>query len=154
MKAEYVNPFLQASFYVLETVLGQRPTQGEPVVQATTFPSQQCSVVCGVSGQIHGQVIYGMSLLTADKIASTMLGQRIKTFDELAASAIGELGNMISGSAMQHLAENGWVCDITPPTILRGNNVKISTISIPAIIIPLELEQGPVYITIGIQGRK
>ena len=154
MKAEYINPFVQASFYVLETVLGERPIQGDVVMQANTFASQQCSVVCGVSGQVHGQVIYGMSLLTADKIASTMLGQTIKSFDDLAASAIGELGNMISGSAMQNLAEIGWICDITPPTILRGNNVKISTISIPAIVLPLKLEQGDVFVTIGIKGQK
>ena len=49
---------------------------------------------------------------------------------------------MISGNAMQHLSESGWVCDITPPTIIRGTNVKISTISIPAIVIPLDTGAG------------
>jgi len=154
MKAEYVNPFVQASFSVLEMVLGARPIKGEMAVQPTTFVSQQCNVVCGVTGQVQGQVIYGMSLTTADKIASTMLGQTIKTFDALAASAIGELGNMISGNAMQFLSEAGWICDITPPTIMRGKNVQISTISIPAIVIPMTLNEGQLYVTIGLQGRK
>ncbi len=106
-------------------------------MQPTIFTSQQCNVVCGVTGHVQGQVIYGMSLTTADKIASTMLGQKIKTFDQLAASAMGELGNMISGNAMQGLSEAGWICDITPPTIMRGKDVKISTLSIPALVIPL-----------------
>jgi len=154
MKAEYINPFVQASFSVLEMVLANRPTKGEMAAQPTTFASQQCNVVCGVTGQIQGQVIYGMSLRTADKIASTMLGQTIKTFDELAASAIGELANMISGNAMQHLSEAGWICDITPPSIVRGTDLKISTISIPAIVLPLTLEQGQLFLTIGLQGRK
>ena len=73
--------------------------------QADMSMSQQCNVVCGVTGEVQGQVIFGMSLVTADKVASTMLGQTIKTFDALAASAIGELGNMISGNAMQHLSK-------------------------------------------------
>lgn len=154
MKAEYINPFVQASFSVLEMVLGARPVKGELAAQPTIFTSQQCNVVCGVTGQVQGQVIYGMALSTADKIASTMLGQPIKSFDALAASAIGELGNMISGNAMQILSEAGWVCDITPPTIMRGTNVKISTMSIPAIVIPLTIEQGQISITIGLQGRK
>jgi chemotaxis protein CheX len=154
MKAEYINPFVQASFSVLETVLGAAPVKGDLAAQPTIFTSQQCNVVCGVTGQVQGQVIYGMSLTTADRVASAMLGQTIKTFDALAASAIGELGNMISGNAMQHLSEAGWVCDITPPTLMRGSNVKISTISIPSIVIPLTVEQGQIFVTIGLQGRK
>jgi len=154
MKAEYVNPFVQASFSVLETVLGARPTKGQMSAQPSTFVSEQCNVIYGVTGQVQGQVIYGMSLTTADNIASAMLGSTIKEFDALAASAIGELGNMISGNAMQFLSEAGWVCDITPPTLMRGTNVEISTISIPAILIPLALEQGQLLVTIGLQGRK
>ena len=123
-------------------------------MQPATFTSQQCNVVCGVTGQAHGQVIYGMSLTTADKIASAMLGQPIKTFDQLAASAIAELGNMISGNAMSKLSEVGYVSDITPPTIIRGTNVKISTLSIPAIVIPLDTVQGELFITVGLQGKK
>ena len=154
MKAEYINPFVQASFSVLEMVLGNRPSQGALAVQPSTFASEQCNVVCGITGQVQGQVIYGMSPMTADKIASTMLGQSIKTFDALAASALGELGNMISGNAMQMLSELGWECDITPPTVMRGSNVKITTIAVPAIVIPLKLEQGDLFITVGLQGRK
>ncbi len=154
MKAEYINPFMQASFSVLEMVLGARPTKGEMSAQTATFVSQECNVVYGVTGQVQGQVIYGMSQGTADNIASTMLGSAIKSFDALAASAIGELGNMISGNAMQFLSEAGWICDITPPTIMRGTNVEISTISIPAILIPMTLEQGQLLVTIGLQGRK
>ncbi len=154
MKAEYINPFVQASFSVLEMVLGARPTKGQMSAQTATFVSEQCNVIYGVTGQVQGQVIYGMSLTTADNIASAMLGNPIKEFDALAASAIGELGNMISGNAMQFLSEAGWVCDITPPTIMRGTNVEISTISIPAILIPMTLEQGQLLVTIGLQGRK
>ncbi len=154
MKAEYVNPFVQASFSVLEMVLGARPTKGQMSAQTATFVSEQCNVIYGVTGQVQGQVIYGMSLTTADNIASAMLGSTIKEFDALAASAIGELGNMISGNAMQFLSEAGWICDITPPTIMRGTNVEISTVSIPAILIPMALEQGQLLVTIGLQGRK
>lgn len=154
MKVEYINPFVEAAFSVMEMVLGVRPEKGSLAMQPTTFTSQQCNIVCGVTGQVQGQVIYGMSMSVADRIASFMLGQPIKTFDQLAASAIAELGNMISGHAMSKLSEVGYICDITPPTIIRGTNVKISTLSIPAIVIPMTTQQGEVSITVGIQGRK
>ncbi len=154
MKAEYINSFLAGAYSVLEMVLGEMPVREGMAAQPSSFTSEQCNVVCGVTGQAQGQVIYGMSLIVADQIASHMLGEPIKTFDALAASAIAELGNMISGGAMQHLHDAGLVCDITPPTIIRGTNVEISTLSIPAIVIRLSTSKGPVSITVGLQGKK
>ena len=154
MKVEYINPFLAGACSVLEMVLGEMPTKEGLAAQPASFTSEQCNVVCGVTGHAQGQVIYGMSLSVADQIASHMLGEPIKSFDALAASAVAELGNMISGGAMQQLHDNGFVCDITPPTIIRGNNVEISTLSIPAVIIRLKTNKGPFSITIGLQGRK
>jgi len=154
MKVEYINPFLQGALSVLETVLGERPTKGDMAVQVSTLVNGQCSVVCGVTGAIQGQVIYAMSFETADKIASTMLGAPIAEFDSLAASAIGELGNMITGSAMQAFSTNGWICDITPPTIVRGSDLNISTLNIPAILVTLNTNQGDLILTIGLQARK
>ncbi len=153
MKVEYINPFVNAAFSVLESVLGSVPTKGQLAMRPSVFTSQQCNVITGVAGKIEGQVIYGMSLITADKVASAMIGQPIRTFDQLAASAIAELGNMITGNAMSLLAEAGFVCDITPPTIIRGTNVKISTLSIPALVIPINLEQGEVELTVSLQER-
>lgn len=154
MKADYINPFVAGSSAVLEMLLGAAPQKGSLAMQPTSFTSQQCNVVCGVTGQVQGQVIYGMSHSTAHQIAGAMLGQPVKIFDQLAASAIAELGNMISGHAMQHLSTAGYVCDITPPTIIRGSQVEISTLAIPAIVIPMETPYGALFITVGLQGKK
>jgi chemotaxis protein CheX len=154
LKVEYINPFIEATYSVTEMVLGNAPVKGSLKMQPTTFTSHQCNIVCGVTGHVQGQVIFGMAMSTADRIASAMLGQPIKTFDQLAASAIAELGNMISGNAISLLAEAGYISDITPPTIVRGSNVKISTLSIPAIVVPITLAQGELSITVGLQARK
>jgi chemotaxis protein CheX len=96
-----------------------------------------------------------MSLTTADKIASHMIGQPIRTFDALAASAIAELGNMITGNAAALLAEKGYTCDISPPSIIRGSNVKISTVNTPALVVPITLgEFGDLEINVSLQERK
>lgn len=154
MKVEYINPFVLGASTVLEMVLGSSPEKGTIAMLPASFTSEQVNVVCGVTGQIHGSLIYGMSLQSADQIASAMLGQPIKIFDQLAASAIAELGNMISGNAMIHLSEVGYICEITPPTLIQGNNVRISTLSVPAIVIPLTTAQGPLSVTVGLQGKK
>ena len=154
MKVEYINPFLAGACSVLEMVLGEAPKKEGLSAQPASFTSEQCNVVCGVTGEAQGQVIYGMSLVVADKIASHMLGEPIKTFDALAASAIAELGNMISGAAMGQLAEAGYICDITPPALVRGTKVEISTLNIPAIVIKLRTNMGQLSITVSLQGHK
>lgn len=153
MKAEYINPFVAGAFHVIKAVLDVEPVKGKLDVRPNIFTSQQCNVIMGVTGKIEGQVIYGMNLITADRIASHMLGQQIRTFDHLAASAIAELGNMITGNASTYLAKAGYECDITPPSIIRGTNVKISTLCIPAIVVPLDTRFGKIEITASLNAR-
>jgi chemotaxis protein CheX len=155
MRVEYINPFISAAYSVLEMVLGVQPEKGQLAMRPGIFTTQQCSIVMGVTGKVEGTVIYGMSLPTADKIASHMIGQPIRTFDALAASAIAELGNMITGNAAALLAEKGYTCDISPPSIIRGSNVKISTVNTPALVVPITLgEFGDLEINVSLQERK
>jgi len=153
MNVDYINPFVAASFSVLEMVLSKTPVKGNLTVQPDVFTSHKCNVVFGVTGQVSGSVIYGMSGPTALQIATIMLDEPVKLFDKLAASAIAELGNMICGNALQHLSEAGYQCDITPPTIVHGQ-AQICTLSCPALVMPIETGYGKVYLTVGLKGRK
>lgn len=154
MKQELVNPFISAAFSVLESVLGETPSKGTLMVQSHGSTRHQVNVIIGVTGEVTGHIIFGMSLQTADRIASTMIGQPIRIFDALAASAIAELGNMISGNGLLHLSETGLICDVTPPTIIRGHDVEISTLTVPALIIPLMLDVGEFTVTVGLMQVK
>lgn len=154
MKVDYVSPFVEATFSVVQTLLRVTPERGLLSARPTIFTTQQVNIVCGITGQIEGQVIYGMSMVAADKIASIMLGQPVITFDQLAASAIAELGNMVSGNSMTLLSGRGYSCDITPPTIIRGTNVKISTLDIPALVIPIKLPDiGEIEVNVSLKER-
>ncbi|OPZ86017.1 MAG: CheY-P phosphatase CheX [bacterium ADurb.Bin429] len=147
MKVEFVNPFIKAGIDVLVQLVGGGTERGQLAVRSVVFTSQPISIAVGVSGQIRGQVIYGMSQVTATKIASAMIGTPFITFDETAASAISELGNIISGNAMSLLAESGYSCDITPPTVIRGLNIEIGT-SLPALVIPLYTVCGKIEVNV------
>lgn len=155
MKAQYVNPFAQGALDVMKQVLNVTPERGDVSARPKLFTTQQINIVCGITGPVEGLVIYGMSMITADKIATRMIGTPVLTFDQLAASAIAELGNMVSGCAMSNLALQGLACEITPPTIIRGTNVRISTLDVPAIVIPLKLADiGTVEVNVSLQERK
>ncbi len=154
VSVEYINPFVTASFAVMSMMFNEAPTKGALSALPDSFTSQQVNVVVGITGDISGMVILGMSLTTADRIASMMIGQPIKVFDYLASSAVAELGNMICGNGLLQISEGGHICDLTPPTVIRGTNVEISTLAVPAIVVPLKLSLGEVTVTVGLRGNK
>ncbi|HLO97008.1 MAG TPA: chemotaxis protein CheX, partial [Fimbriimonas sp.] len=91
-EGQYINPFVSGAFSVLSMMLGETPTRGQLAADASTTTHHQVNVVVGVTGEARGSVVIGMSLITADKVASKMIGEPVRTFDSLAASAISELG--------------------------------------------------------------
>jgi chemotaxis protein CheX len=153
MKVEFINPFVSASFSVLTAVLGSEPTKGKISLRPAHLPSGECSIITGVTGMVSGQVVYGMSMETAYRLASAMIGMPVTEFDQLAASAISELGNMITGNSMSLLAQAGYICDITPPTIIRGKSMRISTVDIHALMIPMITSYGEIEIALSLRGQ-
>ena len=155
MKVEYITPFVSGSATVLEQLVGVKPERGKLSARPQMFTAQQLNIVCGITGDITGQVIYGMTMSTANAIAGKMIGQEVKAFDQLAASAIAELGNMISGNSATLLTEQGYACDITPPTIIKGANVKITMTDAPALVIPVTIADiGDIEVNVSLRERE
>lgn len=149
MQVQFIEPFVSAAFSVMETLTGDKPARGQLALRATTFTSQQVTIVAGVTGQVEGTALYGMSLVTAQKIAEAMMAMPVTELDEMALSAISELGNMITGNASTLMSENGYACDITPPSVIRGVHVAVST-RVPAIVVPVNTRFGIVEINVAL----
>ncbi len=69
-----------------------------------------------------------------------MGGIPVKVFDEMAKSAIAELCNMILGNAATIFFKNKINIDITPPTVLTGDNIQLSPTKVIVICIPIYLD--------------
>ena len=139
MKVEYINPFIEAAKGVFKSLLDVDAELGEIYLKSSPFSVSNLIIMIGVVGEIRGQVCLEMPFATAQKIASTMIdGTTVIEIDEIASSAIAELGNMIMGTASTIFSGNNVHIDITPPTILIGEKIKISN-KIATIGIPLTL---------------
>lgn len=65
----------------------------------------------------------------------------IAKLDELSTSALAELCNMISGQAVMNLYEaTGKKVNITPPTVMVGNNMQVF-VKPPVLCIPFFAEK-------------
>lgn len=150
MRAEFINPFVEAGVNVLEAVMGSPPEAGQLAVRSATFASHQVLIVIGVTGAAEGQAVYGMSLVTATKLAAAMSNLPTMAFDESAMGAVVELGSMIGGQAAALLSERGYGIAIAPPALVRGSQVELCT-AIPALVVPLYTDFGQIEISVALQ---
>lgn len=152
MKAEFINPFVSATYTVFERMGQTKVEKGKLSLTASPIHGKEINTVIGVTGTILGQVIYSMSTATALKIASTMLmGMPVEELDEIAKSAISELGNMITGNAASEMGNSGFACSITPPTLFMGSDVLVSVKDVQILVIPLETNLGEIIIYVALR---
>ncbi|MEW6238968.1 MAG: chemotaxis protein CheX [Candidatus Omnitrophota bacterium] len=152
MKVEYVNPFIESAANVLEEIAQLKSERGSLKLKDPNQPFRDVCAILGVVGHVHGQVIYGFDETTAKNVVSKMMmGAEVIEFDEMARSALGELGNIITGKASVTLESAGYPIEISPPTLVMAKNVRISSLKIPMIIVPLNTEVGTIDIYVGLE---
>ncbi|MDD6844254.1 MAG: chemotaxis protein CheX [Clostridia bacterium] len=122
MNVEYINPFLMAATNIIKDICQIDMQVGKPYVKQTAFADDSVIIMIGITGEMRGSVIIALTYNKALEIASKMMmGMPVTELDEMATSAISELGNMIMGNAATILSTKGVGIDITPPTLCRGN---------------------------------
>lgn len=122
LSVEYINPFLMAAASVIKDICQIEVKIGRPYVKTTEFEDNSVIIMIGVTGEVRGQVLISFQHDHALKVASKMMmGMPVTELDDMSASAINELGNMIMGNAATILSTKGIGMDITPPTLCRGN---------------------------------
>jgi chemotaxis protein CheX len=151
MRAEFINPFLQAATEVLESELGSPPQRGSIGLQRSAYTSDDVTAVVAVTGEVAGMVMFAMTEATARAMVSTMMGQDFPEFDALAQSGIAELGNVITGRAAVLLSEAGFPSDLAPPMLLIGRNTMISTLDVQRLVIPIETDLGKIEIQVALK---
>jgi len=137
VKAEQLNPFLLSAKQVLQQVC-QIDVQFGPISKDDFYVNgEPLFIMLGITGEITGQVCVVMETDTAKDIASRMMmGMPITELDDMAKSALSELGNMMMGNAATLLSNSNVLIDITPPTLVFGS-AMITSPEMAVIKVPL-----------------
>jgi len=126
MDVRVVNALIAAVVNTLKTLLNVTPVVGKPGILKEIKPKYDMVTVIGFSGGVEGNLIYSFNPSTALRIVSKMMGFEYESLDDLAMSAIGELGNMIAGALAMNLEKVGCRIVISPPTVVTGKNLKLT----------------------------
>ncbi|MGM0607439.1 MAG: chemotaxis protein CheX [Candidatus Muiribacteriota bacterium] len=157
MRVEYINPFVESAISVLAEMAGATFTRGDLALKTFPMVSKGLVIVIGVAGEIEGRVLYDMDKKTAMKVAGLMMGgEEVNEYDEMVASALAELGNIISGNAISQLNDLGFTFDITPPTLFSGDKLEMSNPSIgtQTLVIPLKSDEvGEIVVNVALKEK-
>lgn len=151
MNVKFLNPFLDAAIEVLKVECEINAVKGNLSLQKSALTSDEITVMLSLIGQVQGIVLYGLSISTAISLVSSVLGQEFSSFDNLAQSGIAELGNVITGRATIKLSEAGYSANISPPTLILGKGVSISTLDFQRIVVPLSFDKGSMVVHLAIR---
>lgn len=144
VSAEHINPFLLSAGQILEQVCGIQTTVGPISKDNIGIDGEPLFIMLGVTGELTGQVCIVFDTEVAKDVASKMMmGMPVAEIDDMAKSALSELGNMIMGNAATLLSNTNLMIDITPPTLGMGK-AKLVSPNITSIKVPLVYEGGEI----------
>lgn len=151
MNVKFLNPFVEAASEVLKAEVGLTITRGNLSMQKSALTADDVTVMISLVGSVQGVVLYGMSTKTSLSIVSRILDQEFTDFDTLAQSGIAEIGNVITGIATVKLSQAGFQANISPPTLIIGQNVQISTLDFPRLLVPLTSDAGVITVNLALR---
>jgi chemotaxis protein CheX len=113
--------------------------------------ADEITVMISLVGQVQGIVMYGLSTPTGLALVSRVMDQEFEELDNMAQSGIAELGNVITGRATIKLSEAGFASNISPPTLILGKDIQISTLDFARIVVPLNTEAGDIIVHLALR---
>ncbi|MCL2669568.1 MAG: chemotaxis protein CheX [Syntrophaceae bacterium] len=149
MDVQFLNPFLDGTKQVLETMAMVSPVAGKPYLKKDRTAKGDVSGIIGMTGSAQGSLALSFSQSCILKIVSNMLGETHQEINDEVRDAVGELTNMISGTARKNLEAKGFNILAAIPTVVSGkDHCIIHVLGGPSIIIPFETEGGPFFVDV------
>src|SRR5207247_9462845 len=96
-------PFVKAVKAVFGTMVRVEATIDRPYLKTESTPSYDVSGIIGFSGQVVGSLVLSLQQAAAVKLVEAFAGAAMAPDSSDFADAIGELANMVAGSAKKDL---------------------------------------------------
>ncbi|MBW2569822.1 MAG: chemotaxis protein CheX [Deltaproteobacteria bacterium] len=142
MDVRFINAFLEGTLNVMKTMAFVEPKPGKPYLKKDSLASGDVSGIIGLTGSATGSMALSFSEGSILKIVSNMLGEEITEINGDITDAVGEITNMVSGSARKDLEPLGLSISAAIPTVVSGKSHSIKhVLGGPSIIIPFEIEE-------------
>ena len=145
-----IVPFVNSVRQVFSTMVSVPTTVKPPHLKSSQpGPSYDVSGIIGFSGEVVGSVVVSFERSAAIKLVAAFAGMEIAPESPDFADAIGELANMIAGSAKKDL---GATASISVPSVIIGAGHTVARLSdVPCVVIPCTTPVGDFAVEVNVR---
>jgi chemotaxis protein CheX len=148
MKVEFINPFIASTVKVFDTMLSTQIQRGKIYLHRPDHTHEGVTGVIGLSGDAIGTVAISLSGETARRACERFLGTTCDTVNEDVIDCVGEIVNMISGSAKAQFED--YCLSISLPSIAYGldHNIQFPK-EVTPVCVPFTSDIGAMLLQVG-----
>ena len=151
MKIELIQPFINAADAVLAETL-QCPTRiGDVSMDEEVYRRKGVASLVTIIGDIEGRVIFDMDQPTATKVAAYLAGGPVPETEEMVRETVCELANMVIGSAVTTLNDQGFRFKVHPPEVHTADEGERNTEEQEALVMCFDTDNGNVFMNIAMR---
>lgn len=117
-----INTFIESVVRTLGDMAQTPVTPGKPIIESKTVVKGEIAGIIGmIAGNAKGTLMICFTGKSALKIVENMLGEIHTDVTPSVTDAVGELTNMIYGSAKTALNKIGYSFEMAIPTVVTGH---------------------------------
>jgi chemotaxis protein CheX len=151
MKMELIQPFINAADAVLAETL-QCPTRiGDVSMDEEAYRKKGVASLVTIQGDIEGRIIFDIDRPTAAKVAAYLAGSPMPENDDIVRETVCELANMVIGSAVTTLNDQGFRFKISPPALHEDSTGEKSTEDQEALVMCFDTDNGHIFMNIAMR---
>ena len=155
MKMELIQPFINAADAVLAQTLHCSTRIGDVSMEPETYRRKGVASLVTIHGDIEGRIIFDIDPKTAARVASMLTGSDVETngegSDDVARETVCELANMVIGSAITALNDQGFHFKIQPPVVHIAETGENSNEDQEALVMCFDTGNGSVFMNIALR---
>lgn len=148
-----INAFIEGVIKTMSTIANTEVTTGKPTVEAQHSSKGEIAGMVGmVAGKMKGTMTISYKKPGIFLILSNMLGETYTEINGEVQDAVGELTNMIYGTAKTSLNQMGYSFEMAIPSVITGHFQISKSHTGATLVIPFNLKTGDVfYVEITVQ---
>jgi chemotaxis protein CheX len=150
MKVEFINPFMESTVNVLQTMAKVTATPGKPQrKEVDAADGDVTGVISMISEQAKGSLAISFTSAAIFDIARRILSEEVTEINSTVTDLVGEITNIVTGGAKQLLSERGYDFDMATPAVATGKNHRIDhQFNGVKILIPFSIIAGEFFMEI------
>jgi chemotaxis protein CheX len=151
MKMELIQPFINAADAVLAETLQCSTQMGDVTMEQEAYRKRGVASMVTIKGDIEGRIIFDIDAPTAAKVATYLAGSPMPESDEVVRETVCELANMVIGSAVTVLNDQGFQFKVFPPQLHEDSTGERNTEDQEALVMCFDTDQGHVFMNIAMR---